>query len=88
LGDAVDQLCFSLAVSDSAFFTSISTSAQRLAARKAGDARFQLLFEQAMDGVMIAGAGGCFMEVNSCLCWISGYSRDELLGKNIALAAA
>ena len=55
------------------------------AARKAGDARFQLLFEQAMDGVMIAGAGGCFIEVNSCLCRISGYSREELLGKNIAL---
>jgi len=60
---------------------------QRLqqAARKAGDARFQQLFEQAMDGVMIAGAGGCFIEVNSCLCRISGYAREELLGKNIAL---
>lgn len=58
---------------------------QRLAARKAGDARFQLLFEQAMDGVMMAGAGGCFIEVNSCLCQMSGYARDELLGKNIAL---
>jgi PAS domain S-box-containing protein len=67
------------------FFYEHLYQAQRLAARKAGDARFQLLFEQAMDGVMIAGAGGCFMEVNSCLCWISGYSRDELLGKNIAL---
>ena len=46
------------------------------AARKAGDARFQLLFEQAMDGVMIAGAGGAFIEVNSCLCRMSGYARD------------
>ena len=55
------------------------------AARKAGDARFQLLFEQAMDGVMIAGAGGAFIEVNSCLCRMSGYARDELLGKNVAL---
>lgn len=55
------------------------------AARKAGDTRFQLLFEQAMDGVMIVGAGGYFIEVNSCLCRISGYSREELLGRNIAL---
>lgn len=53
-------------------------------ALQAGDARFQLLFEQAMDGIMITGAGGLFLEVNSRFCALSGYSREELLGKNIA----
>lgn len=67
------------------FFYEYLYQYQRLAARKAGNARFQLLFEQAMDGVLIASAGGCLIEVNSCLCRMSGYARDELLGKNIAL---
>jgi PAS domain S-box-containing protein len=56
----------------------------RRAARLAGEARFQLLFEQAMDGMIVTAANGDFIEVNSRLCAMVGYSRDELVGQNIA----
>lgn len=54
-------------------------------AKLAGDARFQLLFEQSMDGMMITDADGSFVEVNSRLCALTGYSREELVGQNIAI---
>ncbi|HSG22397.1 MAG TPA: PAS domain S-box protein [Azonexus sp.] len=53
-------------------------------AQQAGETRFRLLFEQAMDGIMITDAGGRFIEVNSRFCTMSGHSREELLGQNFA----
>lgn len=57
--------------------------AQR-AARQVGEARFKLLFEQAMDGIIVTTANGDFLEANSRFCAMLGYSRDELVGRNVA----
>jgi PAS domain S-box-containing protein len=36
-----------------------------------------------MDGMIVTAANGDFMEVNSRLCALVGYSREELVGQNI-----
>lgn len=43
--------------------------------------RYRSLFENAPDGISIAHAGKHFVEVNSNLCRMLGYTRDELIGQ-------
>jgi PAS domain S-box-containing protein len=43
--------------------------------------RYRSLFENAPDGISVAHAGKHFVEVNSNLCRMLGYTRDELIGQ-------
>jgi PAS domain S-box-containing protein len=51
---------------------------------KRTELRFHALIEQASDAIMITDFQGNFLEVNSTLCRMFGYSREELLKSNIA----
>jgi PAS domain S-box-containing protein len=45
--------------------------------------RFRLTFEQAAVGIAHAGLDGAYLRVNQRLCDITGYGRDELVGKHL-----
>ena len=48
------------------------------------EGRLQLLagvFKHSREGIAIADASGCVVDVNRALCEISGYSRDEVVGQ-------
>jgi PAS domain S-box-containing protein len=46
--------------------------------------RYRSLIEQASDAIMITDQKGNFTEVNSSLCKMFGYTREELLHKNVS----
>jgi PAS domain S-box-containing protein len=46
--------------------------------------RYRVLIEQASDGIFLTDVQGCFVDVNPAVCSLSGYTREELLTKNIA----
>ena len=47
------------------------------------DERMRELVEQASDGILIADLDGRFTDVNSAGCQMFGYSREEIVGRNI-----
>lgn len=47
--------------------------------------KYQTLFEQAADGVLIGVVGGTIVDANQNMTLISGYSKDELIGQNITI---
>jgi PAS domain S-box-containing protein len=51
---------------------------------KTSDLRYRALIEQASDPIMITDDKGNFLEANSSLCKLFGYSKEELLELNIA----
>ena len=46
--------------------------------------RYRNLVEQASDGILLADAGGTYVDVNAAAAAMLGYSREELLGKSLA----
>jgi len=59
----------------------------RKAAQKASwksEEKYQSIFDQALDGIMIADLKGDIVDVNDSMCRIFGYKRKELLQMNIA----
>jgi PAS domain S-box-containing protein len=50
----------------------------------ASEQNYKSLFEQASDAIMVTDTSGTFVEVNSSMCRLIGYSREELLQMNIA----
>ncbi len=52
-------------------------------ARQEAGARFRLLFENMGEGHLHLDLDGIIVDANPKLCEISGYSRDELVGKDI-----
>jgi PAS domain S-box-containing protein len=48
-----------------------------------GDGHFRELFENAPDGIFIAGADGRYTDVNPAGCRILGYAPEELIGRSI-----
>jgi PAS domain S-box-containing protein len=51
---------------------------------KKTELRYRALFEQASDAIMITDHNGDFLDVNSSLCKMFGYTKEELLGANIS----
>jgi PAS domain S-box-containing protein len=47
--------------------------------------RYQMLLQNASDGIVIVDDDGRFVEVNSALCQMLGYSREELIGANLGM---
>lgn len=50
---------------------------------RASEERYRALVEQASDGIFIADQQGNFLDVNSSGCAMLGYSREDLLSKNM-----
>ena len=46
---------------------------------------YHFLFEQATDGIMVTDFHGNFKDVNSGLCAMFGYTREELIGSNVRI---
>jgi PAS domain S-box-containing protein len=45
--------------------------------------RFKSLFDQAADGILVGDHSGKILEANNNICYLTGYSRNELVGSNI-----
>jgi PAS domain S-box-containing protein len=48
------------------------------------DDKYRILVEQASDGIAIYDKDGRLMEVNTRACEVLGYSREELIGRNVS----
>src|SRR6185436_5449646 len=51
---------------------------------RANEKNYRSLFEQASDAIMITDFNGRFLDVNSYMCGMLGYSKEELLQTTIA----
>jgi two-component system cell cycle sensor histidine kinase/response regulator CckA len=63
----------------------LSIAIERASAEEAlrkSESRFRELTEQASDGILIADDEAVLLEVNTRICELSGYRRDELVGMN------
>jgi two-component system, cell cycle sensor histidine kinase and response regulator CckA len=49
-------------------------------ARAGSEARYRTLFEYAPDGILIADPQGKYLDANTRMCQMLGYSREELIG--------
>lgn len=49
-------------------------------ARRASEQRYRTLFECAPDGIVIADPDSYYLDANSTICCMLGYTRDELIG--------
>lgn len=58
---------------------------EALAAANRAEAQFKNIIELAVDGIFLGDAIGTIIGVNSRACDITGYSRDEMLGKQIEI---
>ncbi|MEO6230248.1 MAG: PAS domain S-box protein [Ferruginibacter sp.] len=45
--------------------------------------KYRSLIEQASDGIVISDTKGIILEVNKSVCSLSGYSKEDMLGKHI-----
>jgi two-component system, cell cycle sensor histidine kinase and response regulator CckA len=52
-------------------------------ALKVSEEKYRNIIEQTSDGVAILNSNGDFIDVNTGLCKLSGYTREELVGKNM-----
>lgn len=61
------------------FVLDITTRKQAEAALRQSEDHFRTLFEQAMDGILVADVQGHFLDANPAACQMLGYTREELL---------
>jgi PAS domain S-box-containing protein len=52
--------------------------------RQVADARYRALFESAVDGMVIYRPDGVLLDANPAHCRMTGFARDELIGRHIA----
>jgi PAS domain S-box-containing protein len=50
---------------------------------KQSEERYRIIFEQASDGIYVADQQGNYLDVNAAACAMVGYTREELLSKNV-----
>jgi PAS domain S-box-containing protein len=62
------------------FAVEITERRQAEAARQSSEARYQTLFENAPDGIVIADSKSYYVDANASICRMLGYTRDELIG--------
>jgi PAS domain S-box-containing protein len=58
----------------------ITARKQAEAARRTSEGRYQALFENAPDGIVIADPESVYVDANPSVCKLLGYTRDELIG--------
>lgn len=52
-------------------------------ALRVSESRYRTLMEQASDGILVRDVEGGYLDANAQACTLLGYTREELLGKNI-----
>ncbi len=62
----------------------IGAQRQAEAARRTSQAGYQVLFDQAPDGILIADRANAYTNANDTICRMLGYSREELIGLKAA----
>jgi PAS domain S-box-containing protein len=62
------------------FVLDITVQKQAAAALASSEARYRTLFEYAPDGIVIADRQSYYLDANTSLCRMLGYTRDELIG--------
>jgi PAS domain S-box-containing protein len=67
----------------SVLFRDITKRKMTELALKKTELRYRALFEQASDAIMITDHNGDFLDVNTSLCKMFGYTKEELMGANI-----
>jgi diguanylate cyclase (GGDEF)-like protein/PAS domain S-box-containing protein len=68
----------------SVYFHDISEQRQAADALRRSERRFRELIEMTPSGYVRAGADGVILDVNPSLCRLCGYSRAQLVGRNLA----
>ncbi|MBI3775118.1 MAG: PAS domain S-box protein [Gammaproteobacteria bacterium] len=61
----------------------ITARMQTVEALRASEEHFRTLFEQATDGIVVTDARGQYVDANTAACRLLGYTREELLSKNV-----
>ncbi len=64
-------------------YRDITQGKQEQERHRQSEERYRVLFEQAAVGIFVTDLQGHFVEVNPAGCVLSGYSREELLNKNV-----
>lgn len=62
----------------------VSTGHRAQEERQKSESRYRMLIEQASDGIFVADAKGRCTEVNTSGCEMLGYSREEVLTRNLS----
>jgi PAS domain S-box-containing protein len=62
--------------------TDITDRKEAEEARRASDARYRTLFENAPDGIVVADPESNYIDANASICRMLGYTRQELIGLN------
>ncbi|HBX49943.1 MAG: hypothetical protein A2275_04250 [Bacteroidetes bacterium RIFOXYA12_FULL_35_11] len=65
------------------FTTELTKSKIDEIALRKSEEKYRNTIELAVDGIFLGDENGNFIEANSKACELTGYSRDELIGKNI-----
>lgn len=58
----------------------VGNQMELIQSRKESEKRYQALFANMTDGVIIHEISGCIIEVNNTMCMMTGFSREDLLG--------
>ena len=66
-----------------AFLHDITVRQRAEEALRESEARFRELFENSPDAVFVEDPSGTLLDVNPAACRLHGFSREELLGKNV-----
>ena len=54
-------------------------------ARARSEAQYRILFEEAVDGILVDNPDGRLIDVNGKACAMTGYVREELIGRHISV---
>ena len=67
------------------FYRDITHRKMAEQAIQVSEERYRILVEEASDAIVLSDATGTILEVNNGGSDMSGYSREELIGKNLSL---
>ena len=86
-----EQASISPIKDDQGVVTSFVAVKEDITGRKQAEEKLHLaasVFTHAREGIMITSADGAIIDVNDAFCGITGYSRDEVLGRNPRLLSS